>query len=130
MLVWMAYGMARTVPTLRLGEAAPGLKGRNLMLMGALLSLSTPYWTLWWATIGLGYIVSSARSGLPGLAAFYTGHILGDLTWYGALSFAIGTGRRFMTDAMYRALMWGCAALLACLAVWFAATGVNRLLGA
>ncbi|RJQ26558.1 MAG: lysine transporter LysE, partial [Peptococcaceae bacterium] len=37
-----------------------------LVLAGILTSLSNPYWTLWWATIGLGYITLSLQNGYWG----------------------------------------------------------------
>ena len=32
--------------------------------------------------------------GMAGLVAFYVGHILGDLTWYSAVSGIVAAGRR------------------------------------
>lgn len=98
------------------------------MVTGAVLSLSTPYWTLWWATIGLGYILYSARLGPAGVAVFFVGHILGDLVWYSAISLAIGKGRKFLSDRSYRVIIGSCAAFLLALACWFAWSGMHRAL--
>ena len=55
MLLWLAYGMLREAFS-RLSLSAQGEtrnKGMPLVLAGAVISLSNPYWSLWWATIGL-----------------------------------------------------------------------------
>ena len=57
MLLWMAVGMLRALPSLSLElEAAAGGGRGNLVMTGALMSLANPYWIIWWATIGVGYI--------------------------------------------------------------------------
>ena len=69
------------------------MKPRNLVLAGILLSLANPYWFIWWATIGIGYILFSFQYGIAGIIAFYSGHILADLAWYSMISFGIAKGR-------------------------------------
>ena len=128
MLARMAWSMLRSIPTLSIHADAREQGGTNLMVTGAVLSLSTPYWTLWWATIGLGYILYSARFGAAGVAFFFVGHILGDLVWYSAISLAIGKGRRFLSDRSYRVLIGSCAVFLLALACWFAWSGMHRAL--
>jgi len=49
-------------------------------------SLSNPYWVIVVATIGLGYLVSSLRFGIAGVALFFLGHISADLAWYSIIS--------------------------------------------
>jgi hypothetical protein len=70
MLARMAWSMFRSIPSLSIHADVREQTGANLMVTGAVLSLSTPYWTLWWATIGLGYILYSARLGPAGVAVF------------------------------------------------------------
>ncbi len=55
-LLWMSYTMFRNVPGMKLNFRATDEKPRNLVLAGILLSIANPYWTIWWATIGIGYI--------------------------------------------------------------------------
>jgi len=59
-----------------------------------LASLSNPYWTLWWATIGLGYLAAAMKFGLKGVVVFFWGHILADYTWYALISVGITRGKR------------------------------------
>lgn len=128
MLARMAWSMFRSIPSLSIHADVREQSGANLMVTGAVLSLSTPYWTLWWATIGLGYILYSARLGPAGVAVFFVGHILGDLVWYSAISLAIGKGRKFLSDRSYRVIIGSCAAFLLALACWFAWSGMHRAL--
>ena len=95
---------------------------------GMLMSLANPYWTIWWATIGLGYILYSFKLGLLGVIAFFLGHILADLTWYAAVSFTVAHGRRFMNDRIYRGIIACCAAALLVFGLYFGFTGAQRLI--
>ncbi len=126
-LVWMAWGMLRDLPRLRLAadfrRPAPG----NLVLAGIVLSLVNPYWIIWWVSIGLGYITHSLSFGLWGVVVFFSGHILADLAWYTAVSVAVWKGRRFMSDRFYRGLMGACAIFLIVFAGLFGYAGVQRL---
>jgi threonine/homoserine/homoserine lactone efflux protein len=127
-LIWMAWGMFRGVGRLSLSMAADrGERRRHPVLAGILTSLSNPYWAVWWATIGLGYIALSLKLGTIGLVAFYCGHILSDLAWYGAISLSLVLGHRLLTDRIYRGLVAGCAAFLLGFGLFFGYTGVRAL---
>jgi threonine/homoserine/homoserine lactone efflux protein len=94
-------------------KAGPLPAGRmHPVLAGVLVSLSNPYWTLWWATVGLGYIVLSLKQGTAGLVSFFGGHILSDLAWYSLVAGAVAGGRRFLTPAVYRGILVCCGAFL------------------
>ncbi|MCB2217191.1 LysE family transporter [Desulfofustis glycolicus] len=127
-LLWMAVSMFKGLPSLHLCLEDQGKRSRNLILAGILLSIANPYWLLWWATIGLGYIVYSMQFGLIGVAAFFVGHILADLTWYGFISFGIARGRRFFTDSRYRLLVGICASFLVLFSGYFIVSGIERLI--
>ncbi len=126
-LLWMAWGMFRSLPGMRLRAATAPAAGRNLVLAGILLSVANPYWSIWWITIGLGYITHSLQLGLWGIAFFFSGHILADLLWYTAVSTAIWKGRRLISDRIYRLLIGGCAIFLLVFAGFFAAAGWRAL---
>lgn len=127
-LLWMGYGMLRDALT---GAVSLDLSAREQKVLlgpvaaGVLVSLSNPYWSIWWSTIGLNYITSAWKYGLAGLALFYTGHILADFTWYGAVSFAVAQGRTLMSDGLYQGIIAVCGAFLAVLAVKFIWHGVK-----
>ena len=118
-LLWMAYGMFRSLPKLSLSITTSRESQNFLVWTGALMSLINPYWILWWATIGLGYILNATRFGLTGVLFFFIGHISADLAWYSAVSFSIGKGRRFFSDTVYRTLIGVCASFLTVFAFYF-----------
>jgi threonine/homoserine/homoserine lactone efflux protein len=139
MLLWMAVGMAREVRTLRLDgvgrESASGTgggDGRRASLFrpvfsGIVASISNPYWTIWWATIGLGYLLISRKLGAAGVALFFAGHILADAVWYLFIGFAVSAGRGRFTDRVYRGIVGTCALFLFFFALSFGYFGLTRL---
>lgn len=127
-LLWMGIGMLKALPTMTLVTEGDSARGRNLIISGIILSLVNPYWSIWWATIGLGYIIHSMNAGTMGVVAFFTGHILGDLFWYAAVSTAIWRGRRLLSDRGYRMLIGTCAVFLIVFSCLFAWSGVQKLI--
>jgi len=130
-LLWMGCSMLKDVwqGKVSLDFSA---KGRQSMIgpvaAGILVSLSNPYWTIWWATFGLSFITKAWVYGPAGLALFYTGHILADFTWYGAVSLAVAKGRKVMSDRLYRGIIAVCGAFLIGLAATFLWNGIGPLL--
>lgn len=127
-LLWMAVGMFRSLSSLRLPGAAGPSEGKGLVIKGVLLSVSNPYWIIWWATIGIGYIMQSREYGLWGVAFFFAGHITGDLAWYATISAGVGRGRHFLSDRLYRGIIGVCAGFLLVFAFYFLYAGIVRLL--
>jgi threonine/homoserine/homoserine lactone efflux protein len=127
-LLWMGIGMLKSLPTTRLVMDGAEAKGTNLILAGILMSLVNPYWSIWWATIGLGYILHSIHAGTMGVVAFFSGHIMGDLFWYAAVSTAVWKGRRLLSDRGYRFLIGTCAVCLIVFSCLFAWSGVQKML--
>lgn len=126
-LLWMAVSMFRSLPGLQLDVDVQDGENRNLVLAGILFSLANPYWTIWWASIGLGYILHSVKFGILGVAAFFVGHILADLVWYAFVSFGIAKGRNSLSIRAYRGLIGGCASFLLLFACYFFYSGIERL---
>jgi threonine/homoserine/homoserine lactone efflux protein len=129
-MIWMATGMFRSIPTLEIKTDTTSSKRTNLYLSGILMSLANPYWIIWWATIGLGYVLISKSQGITGVIFFFLGHILGDLVWYSAISFAVGKGRQFFSNRTYKILVGACAVFLVGFAVWLVVTGIGKLMNA
>ena len=127
-LLWMAFSMFKSLPGLHL-DVAPGKeKSKNLVITGILFSLANPYWIIWWASIGLGYILHSVKYGIIGVAAFFLGHILADLAWYALISFGVARGRRFFSDVFYRRLIGCCASFLVIFSCYFFYSGIEKIL--
>jgi threonine/homoserine/homoserine lactone efflux protein len=128
-MLWMAWGMFRSLPTLSIGTSAETKSRRNnLLLTGALMSLVNPYWIIWWATIGTTYIVHSQKAGFWGVACFFAGHILGDAAWYVSVSAAISKGRKLFTARTYRILIAICGTFLVLFAGWLVWNGFKNIL--
>jgi len=94
-------------------------KGLHPVLAGIVGSLSNPYWLIWWATAGLGYLVSSVKYGFVGVAAFFAGHIAADLACYSLLALAVSKGISMIGDRGYRYLLYGCGFFLMAFGGWF-----------
>jgi len=110
-------GSASAVPdTARVSTPRPGM---HPVAAGILVSLSNPYFTFWWATVGLAFITTSIAFGAAGLAAFTTGHLLADLIWYSLVSGAVAGGRRFMNQQVYRGIIAVCGVFLVGLGAYF-----------
>ncbi len=127
-LLWMAFSMFKSLPGLRLEVSSKNEKRKNLVLTGILFSLANPYWIIWWASIGLGYILHSVKYGIMGVVAFFLGHILADLAWYALISFGVARGRRFFSDVFYRRLIGCCASFLVIFSCYFFYSGIEKIL--
>jgi len=128
-LLWMGTGMvASAAGGLRFtAERGGTLLLANPVVAGVLVSLANPYWSLWWATIGLKYIALSREGGRAGVVSFYCGHQLSDVAWYFFVAGAVALGRRAISDAAYRWIIGGCGVVLVGFGVYFAATAVRAL---
>jgi threonine/homoserine/homoserine lactone efflux protein len=84
-----------------------------MFVSGIALSASNPYFLLWWAVVGLGFVMQSYNTmGYVGVAVYYIGHILADFIWYGAVSFIVGKTRKFIKEKPYRIVIIILGALL------------------
>ena len=127
-LLAMAVGMFRSLPSLSLDFEPKERVGGRLVVRGAAMSIANPYWTIWWATIGVFYVALNLERSVFAVAAFYLGHISGDLVWYSAVSIGVAKGRRLLTDRLYRWVVGVCAGVLAIFAFIFVHAGIRRLL--
>lgn len=109
-------------------QAAESAAVRGPILAGILTSVSNPYWAIWWATTGLYYASMALEKGLPGLSAFYSGHISSDLVWYSLVAGAVASGRRLCPPAVYRGLIIICGLGLMVLGGWFCYSGAGNLI--
>ncbi|HBH87631.1 MAG TPA: lysine transporter LysE [Syntrophaceae bacterium] len=127
-LFWMAAGMFRSIPSLSLKLNPGKVKRGSLLINGILFSIANPYWIIWWATIGFGYVLYSWRFGLAGIAFFFAGHILADLAWYSLVAAAVGKGRHLFTDRLYRGIIGTCAVVLVLFSFYFFYAGVQKII--
>ena len=126
-LFWMAFNMFRYLPSLSFSWEEDKTKGNHTIVSGIIMSIANPYWIIWWATIGLGYILYSWQFGFWGIAFFFAGHTLADLAWYTLVAAAVAGGRHFLTDRLYRGLIAVCAVFLVLFACYFIYAGFDKL---
>ncbi len=139
-LLWMGAGMARTaapvaekaVSALAAGHSGPHSDGSNAshsrsVLLGIVVSLTNPYWTIWWVTAGLSLLTKALKIGVLAVGAFYVGHILADLVWYWAVAIGVSKGIRWLNVKVYRAVLLGCAVLLLGMGIYFGSSGIISL---
>jgi threonine/homoserine/homoserine lactone efflux protein len=115
LLVYMGADMVISAIKKRVAIAggSENTKTGNMLLSGALISAANPYFILWWAIIGLGFLVQAYKLfGAPGVIVFFLGHILADYIWYGAISVITGKTRRFLSDYHYRMIIATLGAIL------------------
>ena len=130
-LIWMSWGM---VGMARSGGDSEGVdgevkRGDRAVWLGVLTSISNPYWTLWWATVGLAFLTTAAKSGPLGIGVFFLGHISGDLAWYTLVSVGASKGKKFVGTSLYTGVLFLCAAILVVLGLWFVWYGAKLAFG-
>lgn len=131
----MGYSMIRNARYLTLsgvpGQSPNGTIGRILkhpVSAGVIVSLANPYWSVWWLTIGLTYIIIALKLGVIGIIVFFVGHIAADFLWYSVVSVSLSLGKRFFTDGVYRAVAAFCGLFLLAFSVYFFKSGFDYLL--
>lgn len=134
-LAWMGVGMIRgalrkeiSLEQSQTGAAAKR-SGTYLRLAGAgfALSASNPYFLLWWATVGLSSLSLAQGLGFMGVAVFYTGHGMADLAWFTLISAGIATGRRWLSDRVYRMIITLLGLCMAGFSLYFMYSGAGGL---
>ncbi len=88
---------------LEIAEDAGVIEGGHLgaIAQGAVVSLSNPWWTLWWATIGVKLAADGLAIGPVGVAAFFIGHQLADVAWYAFVIAVVHRGKGLLTPRIY-----------------------------
>ncbi|MBI5652532.1 MAG: LysE family transporter [Chloroflexi bacterium] len=133
-LLWMGYTIAKSAwrgqVSLNLAQRGEGARaGTHPIIAGVLMSISNPYWLLWWATVGSASLITFRAFGLPGLIAFYFGHTLADWVWNLFVAFVVASGRRALSDRVYRGILIACGLFLIALSVYFVNSGIHFLRG-
>ena len=90
-----------------------GYKG-NSYVGGILVSLSNPFWTFWWAVVGLSLMMSfDITLSMPiEMLLFFIGHELGDIVWYLPLSLFVYYGGKTLNPKIYKYVLIGCGVFM------------------
>jgi threonine/homoserine/homoserine lactone efflux protein len=95
---------------------------------GIIYSLANPYWSIWWATVGLLYITQAIQSTYWGVTYFFTGHILADLAWYSLISAMIAGGRNFISRKLYNGILLLCGIFIVLLGAYFIQGAIENII--
>lgn len=101
--------------------------GWGPLVAGIWASVSNPGWVIWWATIGVTYILKSLQHGVVGLGFFYVGHIMADFIWYSAVSLLVSRGRGRISDRFYHGVLYVASLLVLFFAGFFVVNGIVTL---
>lgn len=128
-LLWMSFYMLKDIKSVTMEIHRERDVWGGPVFAGFLLSLANPYWIIWWATIGLSYVIVSMKFGLVGISIFFSGHILADLSWYSLVSFLVSRGESSLSDRTYRGITGACASMLIFFGITFNVWGIRQLAG-
>jgi threonine/homoserine/homoserine lactone efflux protein len=130
-LAWMGWGLVngawRGQLSLRAAVTAqaPAVSQLGLTPAGVALSLSNPYWSLWWGSVGAGLILTALEWGALGLMAFYLVHWFSDLAWLSLMSFLTASGRGLVNERVYRGMLVVCGLFLLGFSAYFIVSGLR-----
>jgi threonine/homoserine/homoserine lactone efflux protein len=120
-LVWMGYGMLRARPT---EESARAERRSGAILSGLVTTAASPYFFLWWGTVGVLLLSRALPLGWAALLLVALTHWLCDLGWYALVSFATFRSRRLWTPRLHRLVFGTCGLLLIGFGVYFAVSTI------
>ncbi len=125
-LLWLGYGIIKEsrdgTLQLEIDQNKKGY-GLNIIFAGVVVSLSNPYFIIWWGSIGAGYVVMSLQYGLVGIIVFSLGHILADFSWYTLVSWLVVHGKKRVSARVYQGVTAACGVFLVGMAVFFLYSG-------
>ena len=130
-LGWTGYGMIKSgiQKTVSINSQQMGnIKGGSLILAGITVSISNPYFIIWWASTGMESIRQAYAMGLIGVVFFYFGHILSDFVWYGIVSAAFASGKKLISDTLYRWLIILLGLFISGFSIYFIISGLGMLI--
>ncbi len=130
-LAWMGYGMVKSALQKSISLDSNNKGGSsmgNLVWAGILVSITNPYFILWWASTGMELIRQAYAVGLLGVALFYVGHIMSDLVWYSAVSVGVSRGKRFISNDVYRWVIFALGIFLVGFSLHFIRGGIKMLM--
>ncbi len=116
-LIWMGIGMLRTVGAVDSSNGPMGAAGP--LATGLVLSISNPYFLLWWATVGLNLTLEARDLGWVAFLLFALLHWLCDLVWLTVLSLGSFHGTNIFGPRNQRIVLQVCGVALAAFGVHF-----------
>lgn len=129
-LAWMGYGMIKSgikkTVSLKNQEGIDN-RGKSLILTGIVVSITNPYFVIWWASTGMELVRQSYVFGIAGILIFFAGHILSDFLWYSAVSTAFYKGKKLISDTAYSYIIVVLGLFISGFSIYFIASGWQML---
>ena len=128
-LGWMGAGMAVGAwrKQLTLADGPGETTHLSLIPKGIFVSLSNPFWWIWWVLVATVYIGQSLAWGIGGVAILFFVHWLTDLGWLTGLSWLTASGHGLINPAVYRWILIICGAVLLFFGLSFISLGLQIL---
>ena len=83
-------------------QASANSDGR-IVADGLLLSVTNPYFIIWWATVGMVLLYEAFNLfGYWGVVVFAIGHFIADLSWYIFVSGLVAKSKGFLPEKAYK----------------------------
>jgi threonine/homoserine/homoserine lactone efflux protein len=123
----MIIQAARKKITVRMDSGKDSTK--SMLLSGVVISAANPYFLLWWAVIGLGFLLEAYRNfAYLGVAVYFIGHLFADFLWYGLISVVVGNTRKFIKEKPYRIAIMLLGGLLIVFGARFFVNAISSLI--
>jgi threonine/homoserine/homoserine lactone efflux protein len=100
---------------------------RSPVAAGAILSITSPYFLIWWATVGASLILASIEFGLIGFVLLAVFHWLCDFIWFYFLSAVSFKSRKFFGQVFQKVIFAVCGLFLIVMGVKFIVDAVKIL---
>lgn len=125
MIVWMGIGMFRA-------RRDVVDSGKDLayggVTAGIIMSISNPFFLLWWATVGITLVMKFVEFGTAGLPVFILTHWTCDLIWLSIVSIVIYRTKTLWGKKFQTAIFVVCSLLLLGFGAWFIVSGIQQII--
>ncbi len=127
-MIWNAFGQKGFDPDINIESCEKSGTGKVLVKSG-IISVLNPYFLIWWATVGMGFIVSSGGMDIKNIGVFYIGHAMADISWYFLVAILCNKIRSFINGIAYRIIIGALGGLLVFFASRFIYDGLKLIVG-
>jgi threonine/homoserine/homoserine lactone efflux protein len=125
-LLYMAYTMFKSAG--HLSNPQSGARNDKPILAGIILTVSNPYFLIWWATVGLALATDATKFGVYAFALFAVVHWFVDLIWVTALSLASFHGTTLLGPKVQTVILKICAAMMLFFGLFFIYNAAGMLI--
>ena len=128
-LVWMGVSMLADGRKGSEGEAKKKEDGAGPVLTGFVLSMTNPYFLLWWATVGLSLAIKAKSLGVMAFVLFAVVHWMCDFVWLEFLSVATNKGADVLGRRGQKVILDICSVALILFGCYFMFDAIRSLTG-